>query len=352
MATPIYNEKEQRWTLRITKNGQTHKFTSRLPGNAGKRAVLAASREFTAYGTRNATVSDICREWLKSIAERLGPDSVPYTQAESLSRLYIMPSVGKRRIRDVKLKDWQNIINDARPRKGSGQLSKKYLSNLRAQINLLIRYAYENEYTEPLRGVLYVPQARPTVGKEILTIEQIRTLLEPSESFYWPCWAILLLTGARPGEIYGVRLEDYDGLTLTIRRSINSRGKITQGKNKNANRVIPLHPYARKIIDDTIKRNEYLNTPWIFPGKSGGRCYPPTAVKEWRKFAASRNLPGSPYCLRHTFVSMVKNTMPDALLKNIIGHSSFTPSVDIYGHKLTTDDETALGYIVDAFPTT
>ena len=110
----------------------------------------------------------------------------------------------------------------------------------------------------------------------------------------------MLLCGCRPGEVWGLKTSDYDGLTLTVRRSVNARGKITPGKNKNAHRVIPLHPLARQIIDETIKRNEYLKTPWIFPGKSGGRCYPQTAAKEWRVFAASRGLPGSPYCLRHT----------------------------------------------------
>ena len=349
MATPIYNDKEKRWTLRITRNGKTHKFTSTAPGMAGKRAVLAASREFCAHGSRNSTVNDIRAEWLDSIADRLGLRSVSYAQAESLTRLYVVPRVGSRRIRDLKLRDWQEIINSAEPVSGSGQLSKKYLSNLRAQINLLIKYAYENEYTEPLRGALYVPQGRPVVGKGILSPEDMRALLQPSDAWYWPAWAVMLLTGCRPGEIYGLRLEDYDGLTITINRSINARGQITPGKNKNARRVVPLHPLAREIIENTIERNEYLNTPWIFCGKSGGRCYPQTASKEWREFAKSRNLPGTPYCLRHTFVSMVKNTMPDALLKNIVGHSAATPTTSIYGHKLTTDDAAALGYIVDAF---
>lgn len=350
MATVIWNDKEARWVLRVTVNGKTHKFSSREPGLAGKRAVLSAAREFNAHGTRNATVAEIREEWLESIAARLGRSSVPYVQAESLTRLYVVPVFGRRRIRDLKLRDWQSCINDARPVSGSGFLSKKYLSNLRAQINLFIRYAYENEYTEPLRGSLYVPNNRPVIGKEALTLDEVRTLLVPSDNWYWPAWALMLLTGARPGEIYGLMVEDYDGLSITIRRAINARGMITKGKNKNAQRVIPLHPIARQIINDTIERNAYLNTPWIFPGKSGGRCYPQTAAKEWRVFASSRGLLGTPYCLRHTFVSLVKNTMPDSLLKNIVGHSQYMDTVGTYGHKMANDDSAALEYIERAFP--
>lgn len=349
MASAIWNSKEERWTLRVTVNGHTKKFTSKTPGMAGKRKVLAAAREYCAHGSNCSTVADVRAEWLETIAARLGPDSVPYTQAESLTRLFVLPRVGHFRIADVKLKDWQNCINQAKPASGSGVLSKKYLSNLRSQINLLARYAFENEYCEPLRGSLYVPAGHPVIGKEILTPEQVRELLKPSECFYWPAFCIMLLTGMRPGEVYGLKIEDFDGLNVTIRRAINARGKITPGKNRNAARTVPLHPFARQIITDTIKRNEYLKTPWIFPGKSGGRCYPQTAAKAWREFAAARNLPGSPYCLRHTFVSMVKNTMPESLLRAIVGHSAQMDTLGTYGHKMPGDDRQTLEIIEQAF---
>lgn len=350
MATPIWNDKEQRWTLRVTVNGTTHKFTSREPGNRGKRAVIAAAREYSTHGTKNATVIDIRKEWLESISSRLGADSVPYTQAESLTRLFVIPKIGKKRIRDIKLKDWQECINTARPQNGRGELSKKYLSNLRAQINLFIKYAYENEYIDSPRGSLYVPAGHPTVGKDILTPEQVKTLLEPSDCWYWSAWCLMLLTGMRPGEVYGLQVDDFNGLSLTVRRSVNARGKVTPGKNKNARRTIPLHPFARQLIIDTIERNKHLRTPWIFCGKSGGRCYPQTASKEWRQFAASRDLPGSPYCLRHTFVSMVKNTMPESLLKALVGHSAQMDTIGTYGHHMPDDDRQTLEFITKAFP--
>ncbi len=46
MATPIWNEKEMRWTLRIQRDGVSRKFSSVKPGNAGKRDVLRRAREW------------------------------------------------------------------------------------------------------------------------------------------------------------------------------------------------------------------------------------------------------------------------------------------------------------------
>ena len=350
MATPIWNDKEKRWTLRVTVNGTTHKFTSRTEGLAGKRKVLAAARDFGHYGTKNITVRDVRDDWLRNIELRLGKDSVSYMQAESLSRLFILPKLGKRRIRDVKLRDWQQIINEAKPQdKKKGSLSKKYLSNLRANINLLIKYAYENEYTEPLRGSLYIPAGHPVVGKEVLTPDDVKKLLDPSDNWYWPAWVLMVLTGMRPGEVYGLQNDDFDGMTLTIRRAVNEQRKITEGKNRNARRTVPLHPFARKLIQDTIERNEPLHTVWIFPNKKGQRCNPHGVRKAWTSFAKSRGIPGTPYSLRHTFVSMVKSTMPEPLLKALVGHSAQMDTIGIYGHHLDRDDVAAVGYIEEVF---
>jgi len=349
MATPIWNDKEKRWTLRISVNGVTHKFTSVEEGERGKRIVLKRARAYGHHGTRNPTVTEVRDEWLEEIEMKLGKNSVSYRQAESLSRLFIIPKLGKMRIFDVKMRDWQRCINDAKPSKGTEPLSKKYLSNLRANINLLIKYAYENEYTDPLRGELYIPVGHPTVGKEVLDMEAVKRLLEPSENWYWGAWVLMVLTGCRPGEIYGLQKDDFNGMTITIRRAVNEQRVVTEGKNKNAQRIIPLHPFARDLISKTIERNEPLHTEWIFCDKKGNMCNPHSVRKRWRAFAKSRNIPGSPYSLRHTFVSMVKTTMPEPLLKALVGHSAQMDTIGVYGHHLDRDDEVAVTYIQEAF---
>lgn len=349
MATPIWNEKEGRWTLRVTKNGRTRKFTSVKQGNAGKRAVIAAARDFTAHGSRTATVAQIREEWLSDIKARLGEQSTPYRHAQSLTKNYVLPRLGKRKIRDIALREWQECINEARPMKGTGTLSKKYLSNLRSQINLLIKYAYENEYCDALRGSLYVPAGHPVVGKGILSPDDVKRLLEPSDEFYWPAWCTMVLTGMRPGEVYGLKVSDFDGMTLTVRRSVNDRGQITEGKNRNARRTVPLHPYVRDLIQKTIERNRPLHTEWIFPNRSGEHCLPSSVIKEWHRFANERSIPGTPYSLRHTFVSMVKSTMPEPLLKQLVGHSASMDTFGVYGHSMPGDDEKMITAITASF---
>ena len=349
MATPIWNDKEERWTLRVTRDGRTRKFTSVKPGLAGKKAVLASAREFSTYGSTAATVKEVRDAWLLDIKARLGDQGTPYKHAEILTRLFVLPVLGKRKIKDVKLREWQSCINEARPHRGTGELSKKYLSNIRATIIQMTKWAYENDYMDPLKGSLYVPAGRPVVGKQVLSPTDVKRLLEPSDEWYWPAWCLMVLTGMRPGEVYGLQIDDFDGMNVTIRRSINDRGQITEGKNRNARRTVPLHPYARDLIKNTIKRNEYLKTRWIFPNRSGGSCVPATVIKDWHRFADARNIPGTPYSLRHTFVSMVKTTMPEPLLKALVGHSATMDTFGVYGHHMDGDDEKTITAIDTAF---
>ena len=56
--------------------------------------------------------------------------------------------------------------------------------------------------------------------------------------------------------------------------------------------------------------------------------------KQWNKLKAERGLPGTPYSLRHTFVSLMKNTLPEQTIKSIVGHSSSFDTMGHYGHEV------------------
>ena len=56
------------------------------------------------------------------------------------------------------------------------------------------------------------------------------------------------------------------------------------------------------------------------------------------KLKEQRGLPGSAYSLRHTFITMMKNVMPEQMIKDIVGHAVSMDTFGTYGHIL--NDET------------
>lgn len=347
MGKAKWIKNEHRWKLRVQINKTEHVFTSKRSGAVGKKECEEKYRLYCEknvyepdYVRADMTIDSVYERYLRYCESRYGKDSYPYYDAERTGRLYLLPALTGRKMKSIRLDDFQNIINTARPAsKPSSEkpLSKKYLSTMRYNFNAFIKWAYQNDYCSGFKGELYIPYGRPVYGKEVLQPEDLKRLMEPApEIWFHSLMCFLALSGCRPGEGLGLQVSDYNGKTVTINRSVNYKGQITPGKNKNARRIIPLCDKAIRIIEDTIarNRNEGLETDWIFCGIDGGPGKQCTVEKQWNKLKEARQLPGTPYSLRGTWISLFKNDMTAQQIKSIVGHSDSMPTFDVYSKAL------------------
>lgn len=322
-----------RWRIQARKDGKRYSFSSSVPGAKGRKECQRKYDNWY-YGeaTGEKSVKRVCQEYLDDLMARRGKDAPSIEFNERSLRLYVLPKVGDKKMCKMTLRDWQNIINTATGQKG--ELSEKTLKNLRATISAVIKFGYQDYQCEPLRGSLYIPQGHSKKEKEILQKDDIRRLFEPSDLWYHPLFCLGVLTGMRPGELLGIKTTDIVGNRILIRRAVNVHGQITAGKNENARRVVPIGKTARAILDATIQRNEDYNlrTDWIFCSRDGSVGKQEAVRYQWGKLKRERNLPGSTYSLRHTFISLMKNVMPEAMIKDIVGHSVSMPTMSVYGH--------------------
>lgn len=320
MNTPRWDG--SRWRIQARRDGRRYSFSSSIPGPKGRREVIK-KYEAWYYGEASGykTVGRVAQEFLEDVKARRGENSEAYVQYERYIRLYIAPKCATKKICKVTLRDWQSVINEARGRNRA--LSEKTLKNLRGIISALVKFGYEDYQCELLRGNLYIPKGHSRKEKEILQKDDARRLLEESDLWYHPLFCFLLLTGMRPGEALGLQVDDVKGSIVTIKRSVNAYGQITEGKNENARRVIPIGNMTRAVLNKAIQRNaDYkLNTQWIFCSPDGSMGNQSTMRNHWEKLKTERNLPGSVYSLRHTFISMVKNVLPESQIKSVVGHS-------------------------------
>lgn len=337
MNTPKWDG--QRWRIRVMKEGKTHSFSSSVPGPKGRKEVIQKYEQWY-YGeaTGEKTVQAVASEYLQDVEARCGKDSPALEQYECYIRLYIVPACGSKKICKMTLRDWQNVLNGATGR--NKPLSDKTLRNLRAIIMSIIKYGYEDYQCEMPRGTLYIPKGRSKQEKEILQKDDVRRLLEPSRLWYHPLFCFLLLTGMRPSEALGLKASEVSQDKVVIKRGINARGHITEGKNANAKRVIPIGELASGILRKTIRRNEEYNlhTDWIFCSPDGSQGKQNGMRKHWAKLKAERGLPGTVYSLRHTFISMMKNVLPEQSIKDVVGHSVNMDTFGTYGHIIEGED--------------
>lgn len=333
MSTPRWDTKKSRWVLDVCVDGIRKQFTSAQEGRKGLKEVNTKYQSWLMdESTGSLTVEQISKQYLEDLKARRGADAPSYSLNAQYIRLYILPTLGKYKMSKVTLRQWQTLLNTVQGR--NKPLSKKTLMNIRALISALIKFGYQNYQCDLLRGDLYIPAGHSTKEKEILQPSEIKRLFEPSNKWYHPLFCFLVLTGMRPGEALGLQVSDIQGNSIRIRRAINSHGQITIGKNTNARREVPIGSTVRQILEDTIERNNRLklDTEWIFCSPDGSIGSQSTMRKHWDSLKAERDLHGTVYGLRHTFISLMKNVLPEQQIKDIVGHSTSMDTFGTYGH--------------------
>ena len=331
--TPIWSESEQRWRLDARVQGRRRVFTSRKEGPAGRRIVMKAYRDAVDGVEVNSRikVKDAVEKYLEHV--KAMSSAANHHQREHYCKYINTKAYTHKRLSQLTRGDWQDIISEAKPI-GGKPLSKKAYSNLRSTIVNLCSWAFDHEMVERVPEGLRLPTDAPEIGKPILTPADIKKLFASQySSWYTNAWRLMLVTGLRPGEVLGLQKADIDGNVLTVHRSINWQNQITTGKNKNARRTIVLTDFALSILGDQekLRSDAKMMTRWIFPGADGGQ---PSHQCQSDMFSSLMGKGLTPYCLRHTFYSIMKGSLTEAQAKAYMGHSKDMDTYGVYGKKV------------------
>ena len=168
----------------------------------------------------------------------------------------------------------------------------------------------------PAKNPAKTTRSREALGKagvkqDALMREQLTVWFDAVQRIGNPVTAAylqtLLLTGARPGEVLGLRWDD-----------INSKWKgLTIRDKVEGERVIPLTPYVSHLLAALPRRNE-----WVFssPGSASGRLTEPSIAH--RQACAAAGLELTLHGLRRSFASLCEwLDIPGGISAQIQGHA-------------------------------
>jgi integrase len=338
-------ERYGRWQIQVQVDGVRRTFYSSIPGTAGKRECYAKADAWIRTGItgdvkRVRTVSD---EWLETLKPtRENQSSANYTQYNSIMKTHVLPAIGLKKVRDVSNGDIQRIIDKA----AKAGLSKKTLQNIRGCCVAYFKYCRKNRYADLVVDDIDIPWDAPKSEKKILQPDAVKTVMSVNtrmcrgkleEDYYINVYRWQLVTGMRPGEMIARTKADVHDGYVYIRNARNVMGEITHGKNDNAVRKIKLTPLAKKILKDQAESERRLGitSTLLFPDRNGGYIDETNLYKRWRKYLADNGIePISLYEMRHTFVSMCTESVPETLLKLVVGHSESMDTSGVYGHEM------------------
>ena len=344
-AEATWIESRARWQINVQRDGKRKTFTSSTPGRKGKHDAEGKADDWLEAGQPDDIRFDRAWEiYLDHIQRTTG--TANYYDHESIGRIWILPELDGKKLSRIRLADLQSIINNAAD-KGRAY---RTCANIRSKLSSFYIFAHDQkwEIDKELPDKVKIPSKAPKGKKKVAQPDQIKIVFsvdtEKSRGHERPCFFIhafrfFIIGGIRSGELCGFKRSDFTGNALIINRSINRHNEIRQGKNDNARRTVPLTAHALKVLKDQENMLQRLNikSEWLFPDAEGNHIYTEYIYKRWKFFAKQYGIETSIHELRHTFISMTQNTLPEPLLKRIVGHSASMDTDGVYGHEMDGD---------------
>lgn len=258
------------------------------------------------------TFADIYQAWSEQHYKDVGKSAVrqyklAFTKSEPLHR---------RTFKDLRLIDYQRIIDTA-VAAGLGRSSCVAISNLYAQLSkwALAQDIIPRDYSAGLR----LPAAA-SKKERILTAEEIERI-KADDSEIARVATVLVYTGLRISELL---LMERDNVRFSEHYMIGGE-KTTAGKN----RIIPILPPIAPIIESWLTASDSV---YLIPDRYGhARCYN-SVREEFNRLMRRLGIEGvTAHTLRHTAATMmVEAGMEQTAIQQILGHSNFSTTADIY----------------------
>lgn len=356
-AEAIWVEARSRWQINVQRDGKRKTFTSPVPGRKGKHEAEAKADEWLDAGQPDEMRFDAAWPvFLEHIRKTTG--TANYKDHECIGRVWLLPVLGTKRLSKLKLADVQDIVDDAAAQGKSARTCKNIKSKFFAFALFAADQHWDMDSINPKK--VKISKKAPKAVRTIVQPDQLQVLFRVGTElcygverpcFYIYAFRLFVLTGMRRGELCGLTWDDYKDGVLIVQRSINRFREVTDGKNENAQRYIPLTSHSIALLDAQreMLRERGITSKWIFPDTHGRRLVPNNLYKSWQKYSAQRGISSSLHELRHTFVSIMENDVPDPLLKRVVGHSESMDTHGVYGHAMDGDLRRALGLMEEVF---
>jgi integrase len=349
-------EARSRWQINVQQDGERKTFTSTIEGKKGKiEAEKKADRWLASRAAADKLrFEQLWKDFLQEKKDTTG--AANYTKLEQIGRLWLLPDLKHKRAAAITGQEWQDCINAAF-KKG---LSKRTCESVRGAITSCCKYARKRKLPVDLPEDLTIPRNAPVGERSILKPDDLKTLFKvdsithynkPVLCFFIPAWRFLVLTGLRRGELCGLRQEDLKGGIVHLKRSVNSEGEETRGKNENARRYFALSKHAQAVLDaqaQLLKKRRIIS-PWMFPDEEGQRLDPNHLYKKWLTYRTQHGIKCSLHEMRHTLISVAKADVPEQLLKRVVGHSKSMDTFGVYGHDVDGEIQRVASLLDDTF---
>jgi integrase len=352
MAGQVIAKGENRWLLRFYngRNPITRKrnYVAKMFSGTSDAAKAQLEQMISAHkldGNLKTTVNEFFEQWFATFAEnRYWPRTVKnYKQLYSAN---IRPIIGDVRLCDLQPCQIQTIFRSMAQRGLSSNTRRKHYSLLSIALDCAVasRLLKKNPISE-----IEIPR-RIVKEMRAMSRQEVSRLLAVTDSGEHPeFFRTALVTGMRPGELFGLRWSDVDfeARTITIQRSLvwlDGIWHFMPPKTERSRRQIAIPDSLTRLLGELNKRQ---NAKAFCAQAEHDFVFKTESEKPWcaKKFAKrvlkpALKLAGLPreirlQDLRHTNATLlIKDGENIKVVSQRLGHSNINITLEIYVHVL------------------
>ena len=180
---------------------------------------------------------------------------------------------------------------------------------------------------------------------EAYTAEEVEYILEclEKEPLRWRAFTMLMIdTGARRGEICGLKWDDIDRKagTITIQRTLNYdpvNGPYFDATKTGKSRIVDVDPEVLTLLEQFRKemQQNLIVSPYVFPRNNSADPIHPHDPNRWmQRFAKKYGIEHlHPHKLRHTMASISIEAGADiASVAMKLGYAQISTTLNTYTH--------------------
>jgi integrase len=256
------------------------------------------------------TVAELAERYLAEHAEvKKKPRSLHMDRVNL--RLHVLPALGQRLVHDIARADIATLHHAMRATPGA---ANRVLALLSKMFGLAEQWGLRPQQSNPIRGI---ERYRERQLERFLTAEELARLgavlheaerTQTERPSVIAAIRLLILTGARLGEILGLRWEHIDW----------QRGLAHLSDSKTGEKSLYLSPAAIEVLRSLVRQQ---GNPYVLPGRHHGKPLI-NPRKPWTRLCRQAELEGVRlHDLRHTYASMgVALGLSLPILGKLLGH--------------------------------
>ena len=275
--------------------------------------------------------------WLEDFASTKKQST--YDDYDSIIRTHLRPYFKTVLLKDITPGQCQRFVTSMR---NAGKAPRTINKSIMV-MKLMLKHAIIWEYLKDNPARYVEREHVPRVERDFLTPAEVEKFLTCASPDYHALFCTAVLTGAREGELLGLRGGDLadDKRRLHIRRSYNPRHGFSSTKTKAGERTVHLTPELLTVLLEH-KANTAGTIDDLMFSKDGEPLSPANMVRDQFRPALARAGVRSMrfHDLRHTYAALMIHLGENMkFIQAQMGHTSIKTTMDLYGHLLPEASE-------------